>query len=464
MRFDSLEFWAFLAIVLAVAPWLPRRPQNGFLLLCSYLFYAAWDWRFLGLLVFSTLVDWGLGLALARASGGRTRRALLALSLAVNLGVLGFFKYAGFFADSLCALAAGAGLALPPFALEVVLPVGVSFYTFQSLSYTIDVYRGHLPATRSLLDFALFVAFFPQLVAGPIERAGRLLPQVASARRPTLAGAGSGLALAQWGLFKKVVVADNVAPLVDLVYAPAASPTGVEVIVATWAFAAQIYCDFSGYSDIARGVARMLGFELSVNFDRPYLAASPAEFWRRWHVSLSGWLRDYLYVPLGGNRGGPAATARNLMVTMLLGGLWHGAAWTFVAWGAWHGLLLVVLRRWRGAAPGGRGVRVVSTLVTFHLVCVGWVLFRATSLEHALRLLATVVFEPSAGLSAAWLPILAALLAPLAVVEWAQGRRGTAEPWLRLPTLPRAVFYAAVGAAILVLGEDGGAPFIYFQF
>jgi D-alanyl-lipoteichoic acid acyltransferase DltB (MBOAT superfamily) len=316
------------------------------------------------------------------------------------------------------------------------------------------------------------VAFFPQLVAGPISRAGQLLPQVQAPRRITAEGLGSGAWLALWGLFKKAVVADNLAALVQAVYAPGAAPTGPEVLLATYAFAFQIYCDFSGYTDIARGVARCLGFELVLNFDLPYLAAGPREFWRRWHISLSSWLRDYLYIPLGGSRGGAARTSRNLMLTMLLGGLWHGAAWTFVLWGAWHGALLVAERALgpalarlapRGAA-GARAWRALGVLVTFHLVCAGWLLFRAESLPHAGALLAALASAPDPGLTGRWLLPFAALLAPLALLELAQARSGDPELVLRAPLPLRALVYACVFFSLVLLGEDFGQPFLYFQF
>ncbi len=318
MLFNSLTFALFFALVFALYVCLPHRARNVMLLLASYLFYGAWDWRFLALIWISTAVDYGVALRLASSEDPRTRRRLVAFSLVTNLGILGFFKYAGFFAGSLTNLLRPLGIELPPFTLEVVLPVGISFYTFQTLSYTIDVYRRQLEPTRDVVAFALFVAFFPQLVAGPIERARRLLPQIRTPRSVTWEGIGAGSWLVLWGLFKKVVVADNLAVLVDAVYAPGSAPTGPEVALATFAFAFQIYCDFSGYTDIARDVARMLGFDLVRNFNLPYFASSPAEFWRRWHMSLSTWLRDYLFRSLS-FRHGRASTLRNLGITMLLG-------------------------------------------------------------------------------------------------------------------------------------------------
>ena len=291
MFFNSIEFFLFFAVVFGLYVLLSRRAQNRMLLVASYIFYAAWDWRFLSLLLFSSVVDYWVGSAIGRSSDPRRRKFLVSLSLVSNLGILGLFKYAGFFSQSLQDLV---GQELPQFASDIILPVGISFYTFQTLSYTIDVYRGRLEPIRDFLDFALFVSFFPQLVAGPIERASNLLPQICGERQLGWQNIKSGSWLVLWGLYKKVVIADNLGAVVDAVYRSGSEPTSGELLFATYAFAYQIYCDFSGYSDIARGIARMMGFELMLNFRLPYLAANPADFWRRWHISLSTWLRDYL--------------------------------------------------------------------------------------------------------------------------------------------------------------------------
>ncbi|MDA1306433.1 MAG: MBOAT family protein, partial [Acidobacteria bacterium] len=333
------------------------------LLVASYVFYGAWDYRFLSLLGISTIIDYVVALRMADAAG-RHRKAWLIVSLVTNLGLLGFFKYFNFFVDSGNALLIALGVDPMPMRLHIVLPVGISFYTFQTLSYTIDVYRGKLDPTRSLRDFALFVAYFPQLVAGPIERATHLLPQVLNPRRLSMPLLHQGLWLISWGLFKKMVIANNLAIVVDRTFAAGSGATGAEYLIAIYAFAFQIYCDFSGYSDIARGLAALMGIDLMVNFNNPYAATNPREFWRRWHISLSTWLRDYLYVPLGGNRGALWQTYRALMLTMLLGGIWHGAQWTFVVWGLYHGVWLAV-HRWmtmdRGwSLPDTRTCRVIA--------------------------------------------------------------------------------------------------------
>ncbi len=472
MVFNSLDFAVFLAVLLPLVLLLPHRAQNRLLLVASYVFYAAWDWRFLGLIALSTIVDYAVGRALGSTDDARRRRQLVTLSLVVNLGILGCFKYLDFFADGLVELLGIFGVQLRSFDLDIVLPVGISFYTFQTLSYTIDIYRKRLEPTRNFPDFALFVAFFPQLVAGPIERASRLLPQITTPRRFSLPVFGSGCWLVLWGLFKKAVIADNLAALVDGVYTPGANVTALEVLLATYAFAIQIYCDFSGYTDIARGVARMLGFELMLNFNLPYRSLKPAEFWRRWHISLSTWLRDYLYISLGGNRQGGRRTQRNLLLTMLLGGLWHGAAWTYLAWGAFHGLWLVIHRslraRLEALAPEAKGAarlwRWLCMLATFHLVCFGWMIFRAESLGQVVALLWTVGSSPGVGRTGDWLIPFAALVTPLLMLQWAQARNDDPEVIFRAPVWVRTGVYVLLVYAITILGEDFGVPFIYFQF
>ncbi len=471
MLFNSLEFAVFFVVVYALYLVLPRRPQNLLLLVASYVFYGAWDWRFLALIALSTVIDYTLGLGIQGTDDAAKRKRYVLLSLVSNLGILGVFKYAGFFSRGFADLAALAGWQVQPWVLEIVLPVGISFYTFQTLSYTIDIYRGQLKATRSFLDFALFVAFFPQLVAGPIERASRLLPQVLEKRRVDWGRFGSGCWLVLAGTFKKVVVADNLSRCVDLVYSNADDATGLQVAFATYAFAWQIYCDFSGYTDVARGIARMMGFDLMLNFNLPYLAVNPSDFWRRWHISLSTWLRDYLYISLGGNRGGPWKTYRNLGLTMLLGGLWHGAAWTYVVWGAYQGALLIVHRLcspWleRLAPTGAIGARLwwlVRVVVMFQLACLGWMIFRAESLPQLGTLLSRLPVGGVGMLDEWWLPFTY-LVVPLAGFQVIQAASGRLDTILRWPAPVRGVVYAVVFYAIVLLGEDGGSPFIYFQF
>jgi alginate O-acetyltransferase complex protein AlgI len=471
--FHTLPFLAFFALVYGAYRLLrDHRAQNLLLLAASYFFYGWWDWRFLGLLAGSTALDWAVALALdARGPDGahrRTpaaRRTLLSASVAANLGVLAFFKYANFFADSAVVALRALGLEADPVVLGIVLPVGISFYTFQTLSYTIDVYRGVLPACRSLPDFALFVSFFPQLVAGPIERAKDLLPQVQAPRTVRREDLDRAAWLVGWGLFKKVFVADNLARIADLGFA-APRPGGALALAAVYAFAFQIYADFSGYSDIARGLASAMGFRFQRNFERPYFAGDPTEFWRRWHTSLSTWLRDYLYIPLGGNRDGTLRTYRNLLATMLLGGLWHGAAWTFVAWGALHGAWLAAHRRWcesfpRVAAPGfaSSAIRVV---LCFHAVCLGWIFFRADSFDRAREMIgAVLLWQPGPG---ALFDSCLAYAAPLLLVDALQERRRDEFAVLALPWWARSAAYAGLWFLATFLGNFHAGQFLYFQF
>jgi len=451
--------------------------RNVCLLVASYTFYAAWDYRFLALLLASTANDFFVGRALMNETRPQRRRSYIALSLAGNLGLLAFFKYFDFFTDSLEHLLRALGVHAHAPSLRVVLPVGISFYTFQSLSYTLDVYRGHLRAETNPLRFATFVAFFPQLVAGPIERPERLLPQFRHTRPVTWSTISSGAYLIAVGLFKKVVVADIVSQVADAGFA-LNRPTRLQAAAAIYAFAFQIYADFSAYSDIARGTARCLGFELSRNFDMPYLAATPSEFWRRWHISLSTWLRDYLYISLGGNRFGTLFTYRNLLLTMVLGGLWHGASWTFVIWGAFHGLLLCLYRPLeprvralvQALSPSWRSaLRAAAVIFFFQLVCLAWVFFRADSVSNAFHMLRALAVVPSAHVSkelAQLGPVWtsACLVAALMGVQLLQYRKR--DSWLvfHAPAPVRGVVYAAGFLLFLWIGQNGSATFIYFQF
>jgi len=499
MLFTEPIFFLFFPVVLAGAWALGRfassgRPRKLWLLAASYLFYAAWDWRFLSLIAASTLVDYGVGRALERTQASARRRAWLVVSLVLNLGLLGVFKYYGFFVESARGLLDALGIALDARVPEIVLPVGISFYTFQTLSYTIDVYRRRIEPLHSLPDFALFVSFFPQLVAGPIVRASDFLPQLD--RRPRWADVAVRRALVLFlvGFVKKACIADGVAPVVDRVFAHPAIWTSSAVWTAVLLYAVQIYCDFSGYTDMAIACAELLGFRLEKNFDFPYIARSVTEFWRRWHISLSGWLRDYLYIPLGGNRGGRLATHRNLLITMLLGGLWHGAAWTFVVWGALHGVALALHKEWRrwrqGAVPGARRLTLphlpaplgvgLGWAVTFVWVCLAWIFFRAQSFADAAVLVRAFAWLPGPGtldLPRAWL----LLVVVLGVAHWvsaygasagistssgaeAVSGRALESVVERIPDWSFAAAYGSAVALTLLFLPLRSAPFIYFQF
>ncbi len=474
MLFNSLDFALFLLVVLPVQWALPHRPRNVFLLAASCFFYGYWDWRFLALLWTTILVDYTIGRALDAVTNPVTRKVLVGTSVCINLGLLAFFKYAELLVDSVEQALSTTGLTVQRWQLDLILPLGISFHTFQSLSYVIDIYRHKLPAIRNLVDYGLYVTLFPQMVAGPIERGAHLAPQILSKPTVTWAKYADGSWLFLKGLFKKAVIADNLAPIVDRVF-NLSDPTGFEVLLGLYAFAFQIYGDFAGYTDMARGVAKWLGYDLMLNFRLPYFAISPSDFWQRWHLSLSTWLRDYLYIPLGGNRDGTFRTCRNLMLTMALGGLWHGANWTFVLWGVFHGTILIAYRLWDEWSLGARHEEqslpvgslpwLARVVLMFHLVCFGWLLFRASSLEQVSQMLTA--------LTANWsltpeLPQevwqVAVLCLPLLMIQFLEERSGNLNAISQLSLLPRTAVYATVMMAILTLGSFGGREFIYFQF
>ncbi len=468
MIFNSLQFALFFAIVILAYWSLPHKLQNRFLLVASYFFYGWWDWRFLGLLAFSTAVDFTVGQMLPSAENEVRRKRLLLISMVTNLGVLGVFKYFGFFSESLNSALESVGIgALGP-SLSIVLPVGISFYTFQSMSYTIDIYRGELEPVKNPLDFALYVSYFPQLVAGPIERATRLVPQLIAPRTmPSGDRVVSGLALIAIGLTKKVVIADVAAGAVNEAFAESGSAGAVQLLVGVYAFALQIYGDFSGYSDIARGTSRLLGIELIENFKQPYLSTSITDFWRRWHISLSNWLRDYLYIPLGGNQKGPRRTYINLALTMLLGGLWHGAASTFIVWGALHGSFLAIERflKVRRETPLLTASGLVRAVITFHLVCLAWVFFRADSFGQAFEVISGI-----ATLRAGEIPtltivnVLLTLGALTLFIDTTQRVFNDEIGIRRLHPAMQGAFFGVAGVLVLLMSGGEGVPFVYFQF
>ena len=539
MLFNSFEFLLFLPLVFLLY-WGGRSSialQNTILLVASYFFYGWWDVRFLFLIAVTTVVDFNVALlirggatslqdrlsssffliaafliylwptyhadqlgdqtfklvsllaavllvtiwigprVLGRFSEQMRMRAAMGFSIFVNLGILAFFKYFNFFTDSFAVLYQSIfGLKPSMVTLSIVLPVGISFYTFQSMSYAIDVYRKQLEPTRNIVDFGAYLSFFPQLVAGPIERGKNLLPQFQRQRSLTLDGVKEGLWLIFWGLYKKVVIADQLALLVNSVFNPhdlnagLGSPEGggLMALIAIYAFAFQIYADFSGYSDIARGCAKLLGFNLMLNFNLPYFSKNPSEFWLRWHISLSSWLRDYLYIPLGGNRGGTLLTYRNLFLTMLLGGLWHGASWTFVLWGAYQGAVLVVYRLLGKESAGEGGswfIQGLNILWMFQLTCIGWLIFRAQNLNTITSFLHAIAFDMrfhAEGLAA--FGELMFYIWPLLIFQIFQRAMGDTYIMPRLHWFAQLNVWLFILLSILILGSTRESEFIYFAF
>ena len=449
--------------------------QNAWLLLASYVFYGWWDWRFLGLILISTVVDFIVGGRIAKSKRPTVKKRLLIASLATNLGILGVFKYYGFFVQSFVGLLEAVGLQAHVTTLQIVLPVGISFYTFQTMSYSFDIYRGRIEPTRNFLNFALFVAYFPQLVAGPIERAHHLLPKLEAVRRIKWLDIAVGFELILIGFFKKVAVADTLGPIVDSRFADPGMSSGLDLVITTYLFAFQIYGDFSGYSDIARGTSRLFGVDLMRNFNQPYLSQSITEFWRRWHISLSTWLRDYLYIPLGGNRKGSRRTYINLLTTMLLGGLWHGANWTFVVWGGMHGMYLAVHKYLLGAEPVKQdsvaplGFRsLIKVFVTFQLVCLTWIFFRAADLDSAMEIMTRIFTWDSGSPDMPALDVgqrIMLLIGALIAVDYLQAKSGHHAFMVGWHWVPRSLGYAALILLTLTLGNlIDEVPFIYFQF
>lgn len=474
MNFNSLAFLVFMAVFLTVYFYLRGRARLYFILCASYLFYGWWDFRYLGLIMISTGIDYLAGIRISRSGLPRERRIFLVLSIAANLAILFTFKYFNFFAQSLQGALLLLGLPVQTVTLNVLLPVGISFYTFQSMSYTIDVYQRKIPCEKDPAVFAAYISFFPQLVAGPIERAASLLPQFKNLRRPTVVQIREGVTLILWGYFMKVVVADNIGTAADYYFDNSRfGLSRAETVAGVLSFALQIYGDFSGYSRIARGTAKILGIELRRNFKHPYFALHPSDFWKRWHISLSTWLRDYLYIPLGGSQRGRWMTLRNLMATMLLGGLWHGASWVFVLWGFYHGVLLVGQRAVRffiqtkpGSNPGLRGL---SRAGTFFLVLYGWLIFRCgdlAQLGQMHRILLSGRIFPGGAEAAARLNIigfwLVVFYAIVFLVDRREERRGAEIVFA--PDRPKDYVYAGSLLLSIYLLAGNSDAFIYFQF
>lgn len=486
MLFNSAEYALFLPIAFLAyiaAGRLSLRAQNIVLIIAGYIFYGWWDWRFLSLIILTSAIDYGAGYGMDVTPDGKARRWMMFSSLAANLGVLGFFKYYNFFVDSFVEAFSGIGISVHAPSLNVILPVGISFYTFQSLTYTIDIYQRKLRATRDPFVFMAYVAFFPQLLAGPIERALHMLPQFSNPRRITPQGFASGLRQITWGLFCKLVVADNCAVIVNRIFEQPAPQSGSLIFVAAFFFAFQIYGDFSGYSHIACGSARLLGFDLMQNFATPYFSQSMPEFWRRWHISLSSWFRDYVYIPLGGNRGSRLRRAANILTTFTISGLWHGANWTFVVWGFLNGLFCLprifigeplarfAASRWPLLRLGTAAFRMA---LTFSLTLVAWIFFRAKTIGQAQDAIASLasaslLTDPTSALRE--LGLLTTVLVAgtgvtaLLALEWLQRDKAYALDIEARPLTLRWTAYAAIVGLIVTLRYTGQTlDFIYFQF
>jgi alginate O-acetyltransferase complex protein AlgI len=470
MSFTTPAFFLLFGITCVLYFNLELTWQNIVILVAGLVFYGWWDWRFLFLIFATTAADYLCAILIHESTTERRRTVFLTAALVINLTTLGLFKYLDFFIQSASDLIRQLGGAPNMALLHLVLPLGISFYTFHALSYAIDVYRRRMEPERNYLIYLSYVMFFPLLVAGPIERAWHLMPQFKVGRSVTAAKVWSGVMLCAAGFVKKIVVADNVAVMANYGFGRS-SGTGALHLLAIYAFAVQIYCDFSAYSDIARGSARILGFEVFQNFDLPYLTTNPRQFWRAWHISLSSWFRDYVYIPLGGNRGSRWQTLRNLAITMLLCGLWHGAAWVFVLWGAFHGVMFAVYDVWSRSAIGqwvsarqGALAHTLKCLVFFQFVCLGWLLFRADSVGQATNMLRSIAFNFSPDPSTANLALkLGLFVVPLLAVQIYQRRFGMA-PWDGWRREFQVLALGAAAVFILLVGAPNRTQFIYFQF
>jgi D-alanyl-lipoteichoic acid acyltransferase DltB (MBOAT superfamily) len=483
MLFNSLDFAIFLPVVFILYWFVTNRSlklQNVLIVIASYIFYGWWDWRFLSLILFSTLVDYTIGRLLSREEGIVRRKILLWTSILVNLGFLGFFKYYNFFIDNFVTAFSFFGSEIQANSLNIILPVGISFYTFQTLSYTIDIYRKKLEPTKDFVAFAAFVSFFPQLVAGPIERAKNLLPQFYKKRTFEYAKASDGMRQILWGLFKKIVIADNCAEYANVIFDNSDNLSGSTLVLGALFFTFQIYGDFSGYSDIAIGTSRLFGFNLKQNFAFPYFSRDIAEFWRRWHISLSTWFRDYLYIPLGGSRGGTWMKVRNTFIIFIVSGFWHGANWTFIVWGALNAIYFLPLlltnnnRNNMEVVASGKylpGLREsFHMLLTFCLTVFAWIFFRAENIGHAVNYISEIFsasifkFPHFPGIYNS--EVIVALILIFMIVEWI-GREGKYAieglKFVTQPVIRYAIYYVLI-LSIVLFSSDTEQTFIYFQF
>lgn len=479
MLFNSLDFALFLPIVFILYWFVTKKnlkAQNILIVVASYVFYGWWDYRFLSLILFSTLVDYAIGRALSTQEDTSKRKALLWTSILVNLGFLGFFKYYNFFLDNFVSAFSFFGQEINANSLNIILPVGISFYTFQTLSYSIDVYKRKLEPTKDIFAFAAFVSFFPQLVAGPIERATNLLPQFYTKRNFDYSKAVDGLRQILWGLFKKVVIADNCAQYANIIFNNSEDYSGSTLVMGALFFTFQIYGDFSGYSDIAIGTSRLFGFNLKQNFAFPYFSRDIAEFWRKWHISLSTWFRDYLYIPLGGSRGSLSKKVRNVFIIFLVSGFWHGANWTFIIWGALNALYFLPIlltnnnRNHLDVVAKGSYLpsvkEALQMLLTFSLTVFAWIFFRAIDLEHALSYIGSMFSSTLLSIPKVLPAKVMLLLVFFMTIEWIgrEGQYGISKLGLKWKRPFRWAFYALIICMIGLFMQTKETPFIYFQF
>jgi len=477
MLFNTIQFALFFVIVCLLYLALPHKWQNRMLLVASCIFYGIWDWRFLLLLFTSISTDYVCSLKIQETEDERIKKRYLLVSIVINLSILGFFKYCNFFLDNLQILLNHSGIMVHDHFLKIVLPIGISFYTLKTMTYTLDVYRNEMKPTRSFWDYALYVAFFPQLIAGPIARAKDLLPQILAPRKFSLNRFYEGCYLIFWGVFQKIFIADNLARIVTPYFNSQPPYNGANVLLVLYAFAFQIYCDFAGYSNIAIGLGKCMGFETMANFNLPYFSTNPAEFWRKWHISLSTWLRDYLYTPIVVSKRywGSWGIAFALMVTFLVCGLWHGAAWTFVIWGAYHGMILIIytwIQPLLRKIPRPKDVLLdnlwflVKILFFFHIICLGLLIFRAQSMTQAVSMIQSLVFDlkfNKAEASNIGLGIISFVWI-LIMVQLLQFKTKDSMAVLKLHPVVRAIFYCVCLFLLLVYGATEGNEFIYFQF
>lgn len=478
MLFNSVTFIIFMMVVFPIYWAIPSKKlpiQNFFLLIASYFFYACWNWEFLSLLVFSTFLDYYSGIKIHTSKQHTKRKYWLIASIVINLSILGVFKYFNFFIESFSEAFSLIGIKTNIYTLNLILPIGISFYTFHGISYVIDIYKSKITPERNFINYGVFVSFFPLLVAGPIERASHLLPQIVKPRVFNYEKAVNGLKQILWGLFKKIVIADQCAEQVDLIFNNSANHSGSTLFIGALYFSFQIYGDFSGYSDIALGVARLLGIDLIRNFSFPYFSRDVAEFWRRWHISLSSWFRDYLYIPLGGSKVDTVTKIRNVFIIFLISGLWHGAKWTFIVWGLLNAMLIIPSfifnsnRQNLDIASKGKILPsikdIFSILSTFILITFTWIFFRSSSLQQALDIIKEIFSKSLFSIPTIFSPKIGLIISIFMLIEWIGREREFAIEYLgsKLPKAIRWAIYYAISHAVIIYAGSG-QQFIYFQF